>query len=179
MKRSLLRVTEEYEEDDLSEKVENKIIDVYERHVDMVYRICFSMTGNQQDAEDIVQAVFITLLESNQSFMSADHEKAWLIVTAKNKCIDLHRRWWKKNVVQFDSSRMEWFGVDHIQYSDLEDALKKLSSTHRLLLYLHYYEGYKLSEMANMLNLNLNTVKTKIRSAKKRLRLEIGDDFHG
>lgn len=178
MKRSLPSESEDVVED-FSEQVENKVIDVYERHIDMVYRICLSMTGNQQDSEDIAQMVFITLMERNQAFMNTEHEKAWLIVTAKNKCIDLHRKWWKKRVVQFGSSSMEWFGADTIQYSELEDALQKLSSTHRLLLYLHYYEGYKLAEIASMLSLSLNTVKTKMRSAKKRLRLEIGDDFHG
>ncbi|MBU9720159.1 MULTISPECIES: RNA polymerase sigma factor [Bacillaceae] len=178
MKRPELRKKENAVEDGVSEQVEDRIIDAYERHIDMVYRICFSMMGNQQDAEDVAQTVFITLMESNPGFMSAEHEKAWLIVTAKNKCVDLHRKWWKKKVVRFDSSRMEWFGAETPQYSEVADALKKLSSTHRLLLYLHYYEGYKLAEIAIMLNLNLNTVKTKMRSAKKRLRLEIGDDFH-
>ncbi|MCT2535439.1 RNA polymerase sigma factor [Aquibacillus koreensis] len=178
MRRSLLQDSK-HVDDDKPERVENKIIDVYERHIDTVYRICFSMTGNRQDAEDIAQTVFITLMESKQRFMSAEHEKAWLIVTAKNKCIDLHRKWWKKKVVQFDSSEMEWFGANTIQHSEIEDTLRKLPSTHRLLLYLHYYEGYKLKEIATMLNINLNTVKTKMRSAKKRLRLEIGDDFHG
>lgn len=174
MKRSLLRKGK----GDEPEQGKTRMIDVYERHIDTVYRICYSMTGNQQDAEDIAQTVFISLLESHQHFMDSEHEKAWLIVIAKNKCIDLHRKWWRKKVVQFDLTEMEWFGANTFEHSELEDNLRKLPSIHRLLLYLHYYEGYKLAEIAKMLNINVNTVKTKMRSAKKRLRFELGDDFH-
>lgn len=176
MRRSLLRKSSRGVDE--PEQGKNRIIDVYERHIDTVYRICFSMTGNQQDAEDIAQSVFISLLESHQHFMDNEHEKAWLIVTAKNRCIDLHRKWWRKKVVQFDLTEMEWFGAETFDHSELEDNLRKLPSIHRLLLYLHYYEGYKLAEIAKMLNINVNTVKTKMRSAKKRLRFELGDDFH-
>jgi len=43
--------------------------------------------------------------------------------------------------------------------------------------HLYYYEGYKLLEIAKMLKLNINTVKTRMRDARKRLKLELGDDF--
>lgn len=44
-------------------------------------------------------------------------------------------------------------------------------------MYLYYYEGYKIAEIAKLLNLNANTVKTYMNKARKKLRLEIGDDF--
>jgi RNA polymerase sigma-70 factor (ECF subfamily) len=57
-------------------------------------------------------------------------------------------------------------------------ALMQLPPKFRIVLYLHYYEGYKLSDIADMLKLNINTVKTQIRTAKRLLKIELGDDFN-
>ena len=52
---------------------------VYDRHIDTVYRVCLSLLGRKQDAEDVVQTVFLTLLERDVTFNDEEHEKAWLI----------------------------------------------------------------------------------------------------
>jgi len=57
------------------------------------------------------------------------------------------------------------------------DYLRRLPPGHRLLLYLYYYEGYKLPEIAEMLGMNINTVKTRMRDARKRLKRELEEDF--
>ncbi|MGG4033497.1 RNA polymerase sigma factor [Paenibacillus cisolokensis] len=178
MKKSLLTTNKDFVEIKSSDHAESKIAEIYNRHVDTVYRVCFSMTGNKQDAEDVTQTVFIKLLESSKSFVDAEHEKAWLITAAQNRCRDLHRKWWRKKVVDLDVHAIMGTDTDILQHRDVEENLRKLPSMSRLILYLHYYEGYKLAEIANMLKLNLNTVKTKIRNARKRLKLEIGDDVY-
>ena len=73
------------------------IVRIYERHVDSVYRLCFSFMKNSADAEDMVQETFLRLLSSGKSFESEEHEKAWLIVTASNLCKDTLKKWWRKN----------------------------------------------------------------------------------
>lgn len=156
--------------------VKSAILDVYDRHVDTVYRVCYSMMGNKQDAEDAAQTVFVKLMENDRPFTSIEHEKAWLILTARNHCRDLHRKWWKKKVVELDPSMLELPGAVTMEGRELEDNLRKLPSTLRLLLYLYYYEGYKVAEIAEMLKLNPNTVKSQMRGARKRLKLQMGDD---
>lgn len=160
-------------------RMNNYISYIYDRHVDTIYRVCFSITGNKQDAEDAVQSVFMKFVESKKAFIDIEHEKAWLIVTARNTCIDLHRKWWRKKVVDYDLNSVGWIGKDSFKYNELEEKLRKLPSAHRLILYLYYYEGYKVSEIANMLRMNINTVKTRMRNARKRLKIEIGDDYDG
>lgn len=158
-------------------RVNNRIEDVYERHVDTVYRVCFSMMRNQQDDEDAVQSVFVKYVESKKSYMDIEHEKAWLIVTARNVCIDIHRKWWRKKVVDYDLESVGWIEKDPFKYQDLEERLRKLPPTHKLIVYLYYYEGYKIAEIGNMLNMNVNTIKTRMRDARKRLKLEIGGSY--
>jgi RNA polymerase sigma-70 factor (ECF subfamily) len=176
MKKSLLRTNEGFAEMHSSNDTERGIKDIYERHVDTVYRVSFALMGNKQDAEDVTQSVFIKLLECGKTFADREHEKAWLITAARNQCRDMHRKWWRRKVIRLDQFPNHGENAGAARLADLEDKLRKLPPSSRLLLYLYYYEGYKLAEIGTMLNLNLNTVKTRIRTARKRLKLEMGDD---
>lgn len=73
-----------------------EIAEIYNRQVDTVYRICFSYMKNTADTEDMVQETFLRLLSSSVDFVSQEHEKAWLIVTASNLCKDTLKKWWRK-----------------------------------------------------------------------------------
>jgi RNA polymerase sigma-70 factor (ECF subfamily) len=157
---------------------ESAFNELYERHVDTVYRVCYAMMGNRPDAEDAVQSVFVKLMRSRPAFRGVEHEKAWLIATARNHCRDELRRWWKKKVVRLDSGINDARNAGRIPEDDMTESLLRLAPRHRLLLYLHYYEGYKLHEIAEMLGMNLNTVKTRLRDARKRLKLELEEDAH-
>ena len=72
-------------------------IETYNRHVDMVYRVCYSFMKNQTDTEDMVQETFLRLLSNQKKFADERHEKAWLIVTASNLCKDTLKKWWRTN----------------------------------------------------------------------------------
>ena len=161
------------------DSLETAFSELYERHIDTVYRVCYAMMGNRPDAEDAVQSVFVKLMRSRPSFRSVEHEKAWLITAARNHCRDEHRRWWRKKVVKLDAGMPDGRQGVHAPREDMTDCLLRLPPRHRLLLYLHYYEGYKLHEIADMLGMNLNTVKTRLRDARRRLKLELEEDEDG
>jgi len=163
--------------DNQSRLREADIIEAYDRHVNTVYRVCFSLMANVQDAEDVTQIVFIELMESQKSFVDVEHEKAWLITVARNRCRDLHRKWWRKKVVDIKPSHLERGDSYTTQLNYISDYLKLLSQTSRLVMYLYYYEGYSIAEIASLLKMNINTVKTKMRDAKKKLKITIGGDF--
>lgn len=73
-------------------RTDEEITQLYERYVDMVYRLCITILKHKFDAEDAVQTTFIKLMHYNKPFANAEHEKAWLIVTATNTCKDMLRR---------------------------------------------------------------------------------------
>ena len=73
-----------------------EIMEIYERHISTVYRICFTYMKNKADTEDAVQNTFVKLLKYKGQFQSEEHEKAWLIVTASNLCKDYLGHWWQK-----------------------------------------------------------------------------------
>ena len=70
-----------------------EFLKIYNRHVDTVYRICFSFMKNSSDTEDMVQETFLKLLSNGKRFESESHEKAWLIVTARNECRGQLKHW--------------------------------------------------------------------------------------
>lgn len=73
-------------------RTDEEFVEIYNRHVDTVYRVCFSFMKNAADTEDMVQETFLKLISCKKKFTSKEHEKAWLIVTASNTCKDELRR---------------------------------------------------------------------------------------
>ena len=68
---------------------------LYRRRIGMVYQICLMLLKNVPDAEDAAQTVFRKVLERGEPFRDLEHEKAWLIVTARNECKNQLRHWWR------------------------------------------------------------------------------------
>ncbi|WP_054873670.1 RNA polymerase sigma factor [Oxobacter pfennigii] len=73
-------------------RTDKELSELYERNMDMVYRICYMHLKNHADTEDAVQTVFLKYIRSIVTFRDREHEKAWFIVTARNCCRDILRR---------------------------------------------------------------------------------------
>ena len=65
-------------------RTDEEFVEIYNRHVDTVYRVCFSFMKDAADTEDMVQEAFLKLISCKKKFTSKELEKAWLIVTASN-----------------------------------------------------------------------------------------------
>ncbi|MBD5463306.1 MAG: sigma-70 family RNA polymerase sigma factor [Lachnospiraceae bacterium] len=153
---------------DSSLYVDEEIAKIYNRQYNTVYRICFSFMKNSVDAEDMLQETFLKLISSKKQFESEEHEKAWLIVTASNTCKDELRRWKRRlenikslfqqeNVVQKEDDRvLEWVMALPVKYKQV--------------IYLHYYEGYRTSEIANMLHCSESTVRNQLLRGRRLLK---------
>ena len=74
---------------------QEEMASLYRRHVDMVYQICLMLMKNVPDAEDASQTVFRKAMEYDKPFRDPEHEKAWLIVTARNECLNQLKHWWR------------------------------------------------------------------------------------
>jgi len=83
-------------------RTNSEFAEVYERNIDMVYRLCFILLKNTTDADDAVQSIFLKLFKHNKAFHDREHEKAGLIVTTKNTCKDVLKSWWRSRRVDID-----------------------------------------------------------------------------
>lgn len=152
-----------------------EITEIYNRQVDTVYRICFSFMKNRHDTEDMVQETFLRLISSGVGFVSEEHEKAWLIVTASNLCRDTLKKWWRKTEDIDDPSlnlKSPPFEIDSVL-----DAIMKLPSDQKCAVYMYYYEGYSTSDIASYLHCPHATVRSRLSRARKTLKKKLGGDF--
>ena len=152
-----------------------EITEIYNRQVDTVYRICFSFMKNTADAEDMVQETFLRLLRSGIGFVSEEHEKAWLIVTASNLCKDTLKKWWRKTADIDDPAldlKQPPFEIDHVL-----EAILTLPAEQKCAVYMYYYEGYSTADIARYLHCPQATVRSRLSRAREALKAKLGGDF--
>ena len=155
-----------------------EIAEIYTKHVNTVYRVALTMLNSVPDAEDATQTAFIKLMASKKTFDSDEHLNAWLIVTTQNACKDSLKNWWRTKRVQMETIE-EQAGPPEIMENEVWKAVADLNEKYKLLVYLHYYEGYKTKEIAGMLGINHVTIRTRLRAARAKLRLILEEGDYG
>lgn len=155
-----------------------RIVDTYSN---TLVRLAVHYTKNPHDADDILQKVYIKYISKQPSFENNEHEKAWLIRVTINECKDmLKSSWWKhrSDLLDFTTSMSELT----TRQSDftLLNEVRKLPLKYRSVIYLYYYEGYKINEISSILSIKENTVSSQLSRGRKKLQhiLE-GEDIHG
>ncbi len=133
---------------------------------DMIYRVAYSYTHSRPDSEDIMQDVLLKLYQASKSFCDDEHIKAWLIRVTVNQAKDVLRSARRVKTDALDESCVRECAED----SSLEEAMASLSEEHRLTVYLHYYEGYGVKEIARLLKITEANVKIRLKRARDKLR---------
>lgn len=150
---------------------------LYRRRFGMVYQICLVLMKNVPDAEDAAQTVFRRVMERGQTFRDPEHEKAWLIVAARNECRNQLKHWWRTR--RAGEEAMESLAWEDPRDGEIWDQVADLPQPQRLALYLHYYQGYTTGEMADMLGENPSTVRSRLVQARKKLKLKLEEEGYG
>ncbi len=150
----------------------------YERivalYADVVYRVALSYAKTKEDAEDVLQNVFLKLLTKRVNFEDEEHIRKWLIRVAVNECNSLWSSFWRKNVEYIDRMEEE-ITFQNADYLDLYDAIKVLPAKLRIVLHLFYYEGYRTKEIADLLHIREATVRSRLTRARKLLKSQLGE----
>lgn len=137
-----------------------------EKYSDMVLRIAYQNLKNQADSEDVVQNVFIKLIKEPK-FKDESHMKAWLIRVTINQCKDFNKMAWYRKTESLSDELMIPFTKE--EQGVLEEVFK-LSKNYRNVIYLYYFEGYSIKEIANILNKSENTISSQLSRARKVLK---------
>ena len=133
---------------------------------DMLYRLCLVMLKNKSDAEDAVQETIIKYLEKAPEFKDSEHEKAWLITVATNKCRDMLR--FKQRHSQLSLDYVPEMSTNSSDSGILE-ALMALPEKFRMVLILYYVEGYPINDIAKMMRRTPSAVKMRLQKGRKLL----------
>ena len=153
----------------MDSKNADRLINTY---ADMILRISFMYLKQKCDAEDICQDVFLKLLSGEYTFDSPAHEKSWIIRTTINACKDhLRTAFWKRS--QTIDAILE-IPAPNASESELLDLVMSLPRNYRVSIYLYYYEGYQVKEIAAMYGKTENAISTYLRRGRQKLCQMLG-----
>lgn len=141
------------------------------RYIDTVFRVALNYLRNPADAEDITQTVFEKLLRERKAFESEEHIRNWLIRVAVNECKKLLRSPWRK--VEAIEDYLTAVSFDNPAHSELYRAVMCLPKKYRIVIYLHYYEGYSTQEIGGIMKIPKNTVCSHLKRGRELLRKEL------
>jgi RNA polymerase sigma factor (sigma-70 family) len=145
---------------------------------DELVRLAFSYVKDKEIAKDMVQNTFIKCYKNLDSFRFDAQIKTWLYRITINECKD-YLKSWNYKMVQVKSfinettrsilPSTEKTVMDHYNNEEMKENIFSLPKVYREVIYLYYYDSLKTEEIANVLDIPVNTVKTRLRRAKQRL----------
>ena len=152
---------------------ETELRNAMRTHGNTVYRLALCRMQNTADAEDVYQDVFLALLRQPERDWEREHLKAWLIRTALNRCVDLHRFRLRRPVLSLEEIQELAGGMDEAQV-EVWEVVARLPEKLRIPVHLYYAEGYSTEEIAGMTGVPAATVRTRLHRARERLKDLLG-----
>lgn len=148
---------------------ESRFTALAERNMDMVYRIALNAVGSAADAEDVTQNVMVRLYRADPDFESEEHAKRWLIRVAINESKRFMGLPWKKREASLEEVLNASAESDGLQRGLLREVAG-LPPKYRVPMYLYYYEGYSVKEIAELTGRKVSTLQTRLARGREKLR---------
>lgn len=145
----------------------NRLEELVTKYENTLFRTALAILGDVQEAEDAVQETFLRYLEKRPEFRDGEHEKAWLLKVAANRCKSVLR-------VRKRHPAVELLDIypapDGDGGRELTEAILSLPAKQRAAVHLHYYEGYTSQEIGAILGQRPGTVRANLSRARDALR---------
>ncbi|TBL75391.1 RNA polymerase sigma factor [Paenibacillus thalictri] len=146
-----------------------------------VYRTAYYLLGNEQDAMDAAQEALIRIYTKINSYEEKALFKTWVQRIVTNLCIDKFRR--SKPTVSIEQHDMTFVSDNSVEdevistyiAQDIREAIDKLPEHHRTVVVLRYLQDFSYNEIAESLDLPLNTVKSYLFRARQQLQTLLQD----
>ncbi len=153
-------------------------------HFDRLYRLAWRLAGQKAEAEDLFQELLIKAFGKLDVLVKIEEPGSWLSRVMYNLFIDERRRFARHRMHVVEDGEMAGDGLAGLPGKDdpaldherlekiqrLDTALSKLSDEHRVVVLLHDTEGYKLTEIQELMGTPVGTVKSRLHRARARLR---------
>lgn len=147
-------------------------------HQEAHYRLAYSYVRNKENALDIVQDSILKALRSIDRLEEINYLKTWFYRIIVNTSIDFIRKHRRVTVMDDDILVVHLPQLeDEMTDMDLREAIDQLPPKYKTLIILRFFEDLKIDEIAEITGHNVNTVKTRLYRALKKLRIEVGEDF--
>ena len=147
--------------------------EIIEKYADTVYRVALTRCGIIENAEDVFQEVFMKFSEKMPKFKNEEHEKAWFIRVTINLTKNIKRSAWNRKVVTLDEN----IEFETQEQNDVFSSVCSLPQNYKTVIYLLYYEGYKVKEIADLMKTREGTIKTWLFRAREMLKDKLEGGF--
>ena len=159
-----------------------------ERHSRTLFRLAYRITGNEADAEDVVQESFIRAYRGLSQYDGRATFQAWISRIASNYALDLLAAKKRRNWEQIDGDGDHAGALESLPAGNptperlarssqlrqhVETALGELTDLERAAFVLRHFEGLSLEEIGNAMGINLNSVKQGVFRAVQKLRVAL------
>ncbi|MEG1578366.1 MAG: sigma-70 family RNA polymerase sigma factor [Oscillospiraceae bacterium] len=160
--------------DKADEALARRLVKTYSNQL---LRVAYSLLNSVPDAQDVCQEVFIKRLGCSEKFESDEHERAWLIRVTLNTSKNVLRSPWHRRIVALDTAAEQAYFQPE-EGSVLEEV-QRLPIRDREVLVLYYYMGYDTNEIGALLDIRADTVRTRMKRARQKLKHELEEQGYG
>lgn len=156
---------------------------LYNRYVGKVYKQCFSITKDSEQAQDFTHDIFIRVFARLDSFQGRSAFSTWLYSVSYNYCLDQLKRSKRLNTTQLtDDIDYCYTSTDEAEKVDYElqrlsMVMKKISPQEATVLKMKYQEGLPVSQIGLALNLKESAVKMRLKRSRSKVRQMCGQSM--
>ncbi|BCD22073.1 RNA polymerase ECF-type sigma factor [Bacillus cereus] len=161
------------------EDKEDLIDEIMNKYGQEVLQLVYSYVNNKEVAEDLTQDIFVKCYKSLHTYKGNSNLKTWLWRIAINHCKDYLKSWYNKKVIvteddftymESQKESVEQIVIQSAEDSRLASAVMNLPIKYREVIYLFYYEELSIKEIAIVIDVKENTIKTRMKKAKELLK---------
>lgn len=146
---------------------------IVEEYSDLLLRVALHHTENLTEAQDVVQDVLLRLLCRREEFSDSEHEKAWLLRVAINRCKDYRRHWYNNRRSELPKEIPD---RQKNEESILEEV-RKLPFHQKNAIYMFYYEEMTIKQIAAIFHVREGTVSSWLSRGRKKLKEFVKEEF--
>jgi RNA polymerase sigma-70 factor (ECF subfamily) len=164
--------------------------ELVERYHGKIYGLTYNMTSNREDAEDLVQEVFVKAFNALPRFQGKSSFYTWIYRIAINKTINYRKKRNRKRALSLDQFDQE-IKTDEVYHDltakgsplrnlsltelqkKLNEALQTLSEKHRTVVVMHDMQGIPHEEIAKVVGASVGTVRSRLFYARRQMQVEL------
>ena len=146
-----------------------QFVDAVEQYTEYLLKLSYLYVKDRPLAEDIVQEVFIKLYEKYGDEVPLQQPKSYLVQMTVNRCRDYFRSWHYRKIQVSELFQLEQTS-EPLKELGLMDEVWKLPLKYREVVILYYYDDQSTTEIAQLLNLPVSTVKTRLQRGRHALK---------
>ena len=157
--------------------------DLYQKYAGIVFRTAYNFLLNKDDAEDIVQEVFIDLWNNAPTLPEVSNLKSYLFTQVRNRSLnrlkhlhveDNYKQWLLEAQAYAEIPEVE---IDQDMLKKVYDVIEELPDQSKIIFKRCVLDGKKYKEVAEEMNISVNTVNTQMSRAYKFIRSRLGASF--